>query len=351
MSGSNNIRWRESDLQEYRRLAKNYNAKIARERKKLISQDKRYEAAQLPSKISTRGFQERIGTRRELNQELDQMQRFIKTGSTLKLSANTRRSLAATTRDFDKKVDRLAAKAKSSTHRAALPEKISEQWVLRNLKSEEAVKSFIQNRKAFLRRGAEELVTLPDTKFNIQITKWQNETMDAHLEKINAAREHELEKWRTTEVSYGGKKAGYTQGQIRMDHGVDDEFTPMKKHYWSTDYSALREKYRLMLREDQPGYWDARTELARINYLEKLKEVTKGSDAGQMIFDKVSKLPLDDFRRILDAEDLFGDVYDLESDSKEQLNKTQMTKIWKSWKKEGDPEKAEQAFLDALEKI
>lgn len=351
MSKQSKIRWRDSDLQELRRVTKNYNAKITRQRKKLIAADRRYEAAQLPPKKSVKELRQEIGTRRDLTRELGDMQNFIDTGSKVRLDANTKRSLTATVRDFNAKVDRLSAKAKTQGAKAALPEKISEDWIIRNASSKEALQRDLQTYKGFLRRGAEKLVELPDTKNNIKITTWQKETMEQRLVEINEARALELEKWRETEVRYGGKEAGYKQGQIRMDQGIEDEFRPMKMYNWSSEYPDIKEKFKLMLREGQEGYWDSRTELARINYLEKLKDVTHGSEAGQMIYDKVSKLPLEDFRRILDAEDLFGDVYDLEKGSKEQASRTQTMKIWKTWKTENDKEKDEQIFLDALERM
>ena len=358
MSGQSKIRWRESDDQELKRLQKNYNAKIARERKKLLAEDKRYEAAKLPRPKGIKELRAEIKTRADFNRVTADMQHFNKTSETFRMSANTRRSLTATVRDFDKKVDRLRSKAKTQGEKAALPEKISVNWFIKNASSEEELKKMIQTQKGFLRRGAEKLTEFPDTKNNIKITTWQKETMEQKLVEINEARAQELKRWRETEVNYGGKKAGYTQGEIRadqktlrMDQGVNDHFIPMKLYNWSTEYPDVKEKYRLMLREGQEGYWDKRTELARINYLEKLKEVTKGSEAGRMIYDKVSKLPLDEFRRKLDAEELFEDVYALEAQARAEAKRSQLVKIWQTWSKKDDKDDKEQAFLDAMEKI
>lgn len=330
MSGSNNIRWRESDLQELRRLTKNYNAKIARQRKKLISEDRRYEAAQLPQKKSVRELRQEIGTRRDLNRELGDMQNFIDTGSKVRLDANTKRSLTATVRDFNAKVDRLSAKAKSQGAKAALPEKISEDWIMRNASSKEALQRDLQTFKGFLRRGAEKLVELPDTKHNIKLTRWQKETMEQRLEEINAARERELEQWKQTAVTYGGKAAEYTQGQARMDEGDFDEFAPMNMYNFSSTYSDMREKFRLMMRESQDGYWDARTELARINYTEKLDRIIGDHPIGKMLLKQIKGLDLKDFKRTLKGEDdMFLLLYELERhpDNYDIL----LEEIWGEW--------------------
>lgn len=335
MSGRNNIRWRDSDLQELRRLTKNYNAKIARQRKKLISEDRRYEAAQLPQKKSVRELRQQIGTRRDLTRELGDMQNFIDTGSKVRLDANTKRSLTATVRDFNAKVDRLSAKAKTQGAKAALPEKIDENWLIRNASSKEALQRDLRTYKGFLRRGAETLVELPDTKHNIKLTRWQKETMDQRLEEINQNRARELEEWKKTQVKYGGKEAGYTQGQARMDTGDFDEFEPMKLNNYSSTYSDMREKFRLMMRESQEGYWDARTELARINYTEKLDRIMGDHPIGKMLLKQIKGLDLADFKRTLKGEDdLFLLIYELERHPDNY--DTILEEIWNEWNPDTD---------------
>lgn len=347
MSGRNNIRWRDSDLQELRRLTKNYNAKIARQRAKLIAQDQRYQASQLPQKKSVRELRQAIETRRDFNRELGEMQNFIETGVKFKVDANTRKSLTATVRDFNMKVDRLSAKAKTQGERAALPEKISEEDLLKNASSKEALTRDIKDFKGFLRRGAETLEELPDSKFNIKLTRWQKETMEKRLQEINEARARELEAWKKTAVKYGGKEAGYTQGQARMRTGDFEEFSPMKLYNYSSTYSDMREKFRLMLRESQEGYWEARTELARINYTEKLDRIIGDHPIGRMLLKQIKQLDLSEFKRTLKGEDdLFLLLYELEKhpDNYDIV----LEEIWSEWNPEKDMYEALDEYLDKV---
>lgn len=347
MSGRNNIRWRESDLQELRRLTKNYNAKIARQRAKLIDQDQRYQASQLPPKRSVRELRQAIETRRDLNRELSEMQNFIDTGIKFTVDANTKKSLTATVRDFNLKVDRLYAKAKTQGERASLPEKISEEELLKNASSKGALIRDIKEFKGFLRRGAETLEELPDSKFNIKLTRWQKETMEKRLEEINEARARELEAWKATEVKYGGKSAGYTQGQARMRTGDFEEFSPMKLYNYSSTYSDMREKFKVMLRESQEGYWEARTELARINYTEKLDGVIGNHPIGKMLLKQIKALPLDEFKRTLKGEDdLFLLLYELEKhpDNYELV----LEEIWGEWNPDKDMYEALDEYIDKV---
>lgn len=347
MSGRNNIRWRESDLKELRRLTKNYNAKITRQRAKLIEEDKRYQASQLPQKKSVRELRQAIETRRDYNRELDEMQNFIDTGVKFKLDENTKKSLRATVRDFNLKVDRLSAKAKSQGARAALPEKLSEEELLKNASSKNSLIRDIKDFKGFLRRGAETLEELPDTKFNIKITRWQKETMEKRLDEINEARAKELEEWKATQVKYGGKESGYTQGQARMDDGDFEEFSPMKMYNFSSTYTDMREKFKLMLRESQEGYWDARTELARINYTEKLDRVIGDHPIGRMLLKQIKGLELSEFKRTLKGEDdLFLLLYELERhpDNYDII----LEEVWSEWNPEVDMYDALDEYLNKV---
>lgn len=344
MSGKNNIRWRESDLKELRRLVKNYNAKITRQRDKLIDQDKRYQASQLPSKASVRELRQAIETRKDFNRELGNLQNFIDTGLKFKVDQNTKKSLTATVRDFNIKVDRITAKAKTQGEKAALPEKLDLDEILKNASSKEALTRDIKDYKGFLKRGAEKLEELPDTKFNIKITRWQKETMEQRISEINEARAKELEDWKATEVKYGGKSAGYTQGQARMDDGDFEEFTPMKLYNYSSTYPDMREKMRVILRESQPGYWTARTELARINYTEKLDSLIGNHPIGKMLLSQIKSLDLSDFKRVLKGEDdMFLLLYELEKhpDNYERV----LQEIWGEWNPDTDMYEALDSYI------
>ena len=330
MSKQSKIRFRENDLNELRRVVKNYNAKLSRQRNKLIENDERYQASQLPPKASVRELRAAIGTRKEFNAELSRMKNFITTGERYTIDQNTKKSLYATTRDFNRKLDRLHAKAKTQGERAALPERLDPEELLRMSSNKEELKSFIKDFKGFLHRGAEELVELPNSKHNIKMTKWQKDFMENRLETINESREREAEAWRATEVKYGGKSAGYTQGEARVGMGEPDEFKPMNLYNYSSTYSDMREKMRLIMRESQAGYWDARAELARINYTEKLDRIIGNQPIGKMLLKHIKTLDLDDFKRVLKSEDdLFLLLYELEKHPENE--DTILEEIWSEW--------------------
>ena len=345
MPKQSNIRFRENDLKELRRVVKNYNAKLSRQRTKLIEKDERYQASQLPQKASVRELRAAIDTRKEFNAELTRMKNFIATGERFSIDQNTKKSLYATTRDFNKKLDRLSAKAKTQGERAALPDRLDPEELIRMSSNKEELKSFIKDFKGFLKRGSEQLVELPNSKHNIKLTKWQKEFMENRLGSINESREREAEAWRATEVKYGGKGAGYTQGEARVGMGEPDEFKPMNLYNYSSTYSDMREKMRLIMRESQEGYWDARTELARINYTEKLDRILGNHPIGKMMLKHIKSLDLDDFKRVLKSEDdLFLLLYELEKHP-ENFD-TILEEIWNEWYPDKDMYEEWDKYID-----
>ncbi len=340
MSKQPKIRFREIDNDRLRKSVKNYNAKLARERKKLIEEGRRYEAALLPPKASVRELRKAIETRKDFNRELDRMQHFIKTGDRYKVGGNTMRSLQSVSSRVNLKIERLSRRAKTQGEKAALPEKISPESLIKNAPNEEALREIISDYRDFLKRGAEDLVDLPDSKLNIKLTKWQNDLMDREIQKINDARAREKQIWLETEVKYGGKSAGYTQGAARMQSDDFDQFYPMHKYSWSSTYGDMREKLSLIFRERGEGYWEARTELARINYIETMDKIIGVDPIGKILMKQIKKAPLDDFKRtLLGEDDLFNVLYDIDhtregkrkeggdSPSMEQLLHT----LWKQW--------------------
>lgn len=76
MSKQYNIRWRESDEQELKRVVRNFNAKIDR----LAKKDPK-NANTLPEKVRVGQLKELIDTRQDLKRELKSLQRFSKRGS------------------------------------------------------------------------------------------------------------------------------------------------------------------------------------------------------------------------------------------------------------------------------
>ena len=331
MSQQPNIRWRESDNKELRRVVKNYNAKISREYKKLIAQEKRYDAANLPKKVSVKELKENIQTRKDFNKTLGDLRNFSKTGEKFVIDKVTQKSLTATVRDFNKKVDRLVADArKKGKPLSPYPDKISETDLKKLSRDKDNLTRLIKEHKEFLKRGSEQLVELPGTNLNVKLTKWQHKFMTEGIAEVNARRAQEREDWANTAVKYGGKPAGYTRGEIGMDMG--GTLPDMNLYTKWTEPHDLKYKMRLIIKERQEGYWNARTELAKINYLETVKSALGNDPVGKLIIKKIEGMPIEDFKRTLTSDDdLFDLLYRIKMEKDESMRTQLLNTVWNEW--------------------
>ena len=102
---------------------------------------------------------------------------------------------------------------------------------------------------------------------------------------------------------------------------------------YSSEPRDIKEKFRLMIREGQPGYWDARTELARINYTEKLQQVLGNHPVGRELLRDIKNRSLSDFKRVLKGEDdLWLPLYELEKHP--ENFSTILETIWNEWRED-----------------
>lgn len=336
MSKRSGIRWRDADNAELRRIVKNYNAKLSRTRKKLEAGGEILEASRLPHKASVKELREAIGTRREFNQIRKNMQNFIDYGYTFQANFQTHRHLENVVAKFNAKVDRIAGKRKGKgmnrqSAYAPLPEKLTIRDVIKNASNLEALREDIEIYEGFLKRGAETLIDLPGTKHNIQITKWQKDTSERLInEVINPNRQKRLEEYKQAQVKYGGREAGYKHGDVRMDKDDFEEFAPMNLFTYSTDYTGLKKKFKLIMAESQSDYWEARTNLAKANYLDAIMRNLPSCRFRDLLVEHVSKVSIDSFYRVLKSEvDLFIQLYKYK-EHPEQWDIIQQ-EIWNEW--------------------
>lgn len=323
--------WKQQDdIQELRRIVRNYNAKLRRQREKLLDEGRRYEAAHLPERASVRDLRKSIKTRKEYDAALEKLQDYIKTGNKYKIDKKTDKALHATIRDFNDKIDRIAKKTKNKGELAALPSKLDRDVLIRNAGNKDELMRNLKEYKEFLKSGSEELVTLPDSNNNRKMTKWEKEWSEKKAKRVNAAREKEKEAWLDAEVTYGGQKTGRTHRDIGAI--ADERHAPIRIYTPSSEYRDIKAKMSLLAREDREGYWNARTELARINYTETMEEIMGNDPEGMHLLRKIKSMPLDAFKRVLQSEDdLWLLLYEYRNAGDARSREIVLRKIWGEW--------------------
>lgn len=263
MSKQHKIKWREADLQELNRVVKNFNAKLRRLEKK------NPENAKYLPKFSKTVYDEDIG---------EDVIVF-----TDRLSVNQLKDLINTRRDFNREINAL---------------------------------------KRFSRRGAEEIVILPDTENNIKTTKWQRTEMNRRLANINKLREERLDLIKNTPVA----GTHYKHGDIGMGSQTEHDFSPFKISTPKMRQTDLKWKFRNILKESQSNFYTESDEALRDNYIWSLMSNYYSDDIEQVI-GKIQTMDIGDFLKVFYAN---PGIFEWSYHDNEQYN-AYVDKIYDIW--------------------
>lgn len=208
MSKQYKIRWSKSDNQELARVVRNYNAKVKR-------------LAQNPSRL-------RNETINELN-------------------------------------------ITNETIKNALPELTSVKQLKSLINTRQDLKRELNTLKRFTEKGAEELTLVPDTKYNVIVTKWQRKEMGIRTAVINRRRKSRLEKLQQTKLKSRGEDLGYTIGQIGMGRIEEVSLKPFNAFTHGMQQRDVKYKWSHILKESQSDYFDKQDYQVRENFLKGLR--------------------------------------------------------------------------------
>lgn len=223
MSRQYNIRWKQSDNDELKRVVRNFNDKIRRLEKKNPKLKN-----VLPEKVSVRQMKELIETRQDLQRELNALKRFSK-------------------------------------------------------------------------RGAEEIVDVPDNDYNLKTTKWQKQEMTRRVAIINRKRKKRLEEVLETPIKSRGEELGYTKGQLGMGKQEEVSLTPMNAFTPKMSRQDLQYKFKNIMKESQSSYWNKRDIIMKENYIKSLEENFNPNDIKEIV-DAIDHMSFKEFRKIFDEE-------------------------------------------------
>ena len=238
MSKQHKIRWTRADNQELARVVRNYNAKIKR-------------LAENPSRL-----------RNSVTDELGVSDYSIKN---------------------------------------SLPEKTSVKELKALINTRQDLKRELNSLQRFAKKGSEEIVIVPDTKYNIIITKWQKKEMTMRVAMINRRRKNRLEKMESTEMTSRGESLGYTLGQIGMGRLEEVSLSPMNAFYRTMGPIDVKERWRAIRKESQSDFFTKKDYQLRENYLKALKE-NYNYNAIKDIYEHIEKMNIQDFLKVFYSE-------------------------------------------------
>lgn len=200
--------------------------------------------------------------------------------------------LAKAVRNFNAKVSRL--NKKNPQMKSVLPEKITIGQLKEIINTRQDLKREINTLKRFSKRGAEEIVDVPGTDYNLKITKWQRTEINRRVGIINRRRKKRLDEIQETEVESRGEKLGYTRGQIGMGKAEEVSLSPMNAFTRRMVQSDLKFKWLSVLTQSQSDYFDKRDFQLRDNFINTLKENYNVNDIKDVI-KAIEEMDIKDF--------------------------------------------------------
>lgn len=212
---------------------------------------------------------------------------------------NDNQELTRVVRNYNAKIRRLEKKHPELKN--VLPEKTSVTQMKDLIETRQDLKRELNALKRFSKRGAEKIVDVPGSDYNLKTTKWQKEEMTRRIGIINRKRKKRLKEIAETEVTSRGESLGYTRGDIGMGKAEEVSLKPMKAFTPKMSSTDLKKKYRNILKESQSSYWYKRDLMLKENYIKSIEENFNPEDVKDIV-EAIDKMDINAFREIFDME-------------------------------------------------
>ena len=233
-------------------------------------------------------------------------------------------------KNFNAKISRL--EKKNPQESAALPERVTVKQLKELISTRQDLKRELNALKRFSKRGAEEIITAPDNKYNLKITKWQKDEMTRRAAVINRRRKKRLDDVAGIELESRGEKLGYSKGAIGMGKAEEVSLQPIRAFTPAMSRKDLKKKYAMIQKESQSSYWNERELRMKANYIRSLEENFNPADIADIV-ESIDDMDFARFRRIFDAEGgNFELSYPPDAESYQQ-HLSALKAIWKPQKK------------------
>ena len=194
--------------------------------------------------------------------------------SSIRWRDSDREDLRKAVKNFNAKIRRL--EKKNPKDASALPEKVKMKEIESLVETRQDLKRELNALKRFTKRGAEELVDVPDSKYNLKTTKWQKQEMARRTGVINRKRNERYKKIKEVEMKSRGKDLGYKKGDIGMGSQDENALKPMKPFYPSMSRKDLNKRFRAIRKESKESYWAEKEARLKANVMKGIEANYKG---------------------------------------------------------------------------
>lgn len=209
------------------------------------------------------------------------------------------KEISRVVKNFNAKVSRLA---KSNPEIAnILPEKVSTRQLKELINTRQDLNRELNALKRFSKKGSEKIVVVPNTEYELKITKWMQTEMNRRVGIINRRRKQRLDELVNTEMTSRGQKLGYTRGQLGMGKATEVALQPMNAFYRTMGNRDLKKRWQSILHQSQSDYFTKKDYQVRDNYIKGLIENYDYENIKDII-QAIEKMDIKDFLKTFEEE-------------------------------------------------
>lgn len=321
--GGGGIQWRQEDSAALQKAVKNYNAKIKR-----IEKNDPLSRGLLPEKQTVRELRQGIRTRADFNRKLKELQSYTQRGGEWQYNWTARDDarLKKAVDNFNAKLEQL--KKTDPKLKNALPGRASITQYKKWIATPEDLNRELSALRGFLKKGAEEIIEIPENKYNLKITKWQMEQMETRAAVINERRAKRRAEFEKLEATHGGEGLGYKaiEGGAGFGSEAQRGLEPIVPFTASQGRTDLDAKYRTIMQGSMDEYWIKRDAIMQRNYLQALDNNFAPADVADIKAKIKSMSPVEFYTTFLQEQTKFEIMY--KKDSKYDAVISSLRQTW-----------------------
>lgn len=209
------------------------------------------------------------------------------------------KEISRVVKNFNSKITRLAKKNPEIAN--ILPEKVSSKQLKEIINTRQDLHRELNSLKRFSKKGAEKIVTIPDTEYDLKTTKWQKVEMNRRVGIINRRRKERLEHLQEVEMTSRGKSLGYTRGQLGMGKATEVALQPLTAFFRTMGNTDLKKRWQSILVQSQSDYFTKKDYRLRDNYIKALVTSFNENNISDII-EAIENMDIKDFLNKFEEE-------------------------------------------------
>lgn len=195
-------------------------------------------------------------------------------------------------RNFNAKVDRVAKKHPELA--SNLPEKVRVKELKELIDTRADLKRELNSLRRFSKKGAEQIIVVPESNYNLKVTKWQLSEMKRMASNVTRKRARRLDELSKIMVKDNGEETSYTRGDFGMGKAELIALEPVKPITPGMNLAWFKKKFKSLKIQNQSTFFDNNDEMLRQSYIKGIIENYNPNDV-QDIIREIEEMDIKDF--------------------------------------------------------